>query len=567
MNELVELAFTCDIKLELDLDNKIIAFYDNKNEIFKIQFFDVNNVFCLLNPTLDPKVDHLINILKNKNFVTINDTYDILAFIKSDLDNLKNHCVGCNDLLEYTPDDYIHCGKDECMYKYEENQFGNPVLNKYRDDIDMFLFLFESMVCGIKSQRKMSIFDPFPTNFLNDKNVNMKRGEVSALNKNNFDSSKNFKKLDSIVSELNEKKLMEVFDISNSDSDLVKYLSKDTYLLLRFMVLSCKLEIIRNKTFHEKYDIGSIKIYDINHPSYINNTFNETKNNQKTQFLFHGSKWENWFSIMRNGLKNCSGTTLMTAGAAHGNGIYLSNNINLSYGYGSSVTKNMSVVGVFEIIGEQDKYKKTTDIFVCPDENALLQKYIIIMKNNTNIMILNQIFNKDIYVENSKIQSFVMTKGLKKLIREYKTIIKSNPDELGFRIDVNSNDLYLWKVFIYKYDEKYGIGQDMKKYGIKEIELEMKFGTDYPYAPPFVRVIRPRFKRLTGHITSGGALCMEILTKSGWSPACSIEALLVSIKSEILEGEARLDPHNAVAYNIGDAQQSFVVLCKTHGWM
>jgi len=55
------------------------------------------------------------------------------------------------------------------------------------------------------------------------------------------------------------------------------------------------------------------------------------------------------------------------------------------------------------------------------------------------------------------------------------------------------------------------------------IELEMTFPNEYPMKPPFVRVVRPRFKFLTGHITIGGSICMQVLTTSGWSPSNDIE--------------------------------------------
>ena len=36
---------------------------------------------------------------------------------------------------------------------------------------------------------------------------------------------------------------------------------------------------------------------------------------------------ENWFSIVRNGLRNLSNSHMMTAGAAYGQGIYASANV------------------------------------------------------------------------------------------------------------------------------------------------------------------------------------------------------------------------------------------------
>ena len=56
--------------------------------------------------------------------------------------------------------------------------------------------------------------------------------------------------------------------------------------------------------------------------------------------------------------------------------------------------------------------------------------------------------------------------------------------------------------------------------------------------PPYVRVVRPRFKKHTGYVISG-ALCMELLTPSEWSPATSVNALVMSVRAMLLVGEAR----------------------------
>ncbi len=47
-------------------------------------------------------------------------------------------------------------------------------------------------------------------------------------------------------------------------------------------------------------------------------------------FLFHGSGSENWYSILRNGIRVLSNTKYMTAGAAMGAGVYGSNQVLLS---------------------------------------------------------------------------------------------------------------------------------------------------------------------------------------------------------------------------------------------
>jgi ubiquitin-conjugating enzyme E2 Q len=47
--------------------------------------------------------------------------------------------------------------------------------------------------------------------------------------------------------------------------------------------------------------------------------------------------------------------------------------------------------------------------------------------------------------------------------------------------------------------------------------LHMTFPENYPFAPPFVRVIKPIFKFRSGHVTTGGSICMQLLTSSGWT--------------------------------------------------
>ena len=50
-------------------------------------------------------------------------------------------------------------------------------------------------------------------------------------------------------------------------------------------------------------------------------------------FLFHGSAAQNWHSILRNGLKNASGTEMMAHGSAYGSGIYFAHESSVSQGY------------------------------------------------------------------------------------------------------------------------------------------------------------------------------------------------------------------------------------------
>ncbi|GFR75314.1 ubiquitin-conjugating enzyme E2 Q2 [Elysia marginata] len=96
----------------------------------------------------------------------------------------------------------------------------------------------------------------------------------------------------------------------------------------------------------------------------------------------------------------------------------------------------------------------------------------------------------------------------------------------------------------------------------------MRFPPDYPFSPPFIRVLRPRFQFLTGHVTLGGSICMQMLTKSGWQPSNDIESILVQVRAEILsDPSARLASHQTnVSYSLEDAKVAFQRMTQKYGW-
>ncbi len=107
----------------------------------------------------------------------------------------------------------------------------------------------------------------------------------------------------------------------------------------------------------------------------------------------------------------------------------------------------------------------------------------------------------------------------RRLQLDFKTLLKvqgSEPlHEVGWYIDPEHFDnVYQWIVELHSFDLSLPLAQDMKAEGITSVVLELRFGKDYPISPPFVRVIRPRFLPFFmgggGHVTGGGALCMEV---------------------------------------------------------
>lgn len=173
------------------------------------------------------------------------------------------------------------------------------------------------------------------------------------------------------------------------------------------------------------------------------------------------------------------------------------------------------------------------------------------------------------------------TKTLQQLLRTTLKVQDTQPlHELGWYIDPNLiTTVYQWIVELHTFDPSLPLAKDLKAAGLHSVVLEMRFPRDFPMSPPFVRVIRPRFREFQrrggGHVTAGGALCMELLTNSGWSPALSIESVLLQVRLAL----SSTDPYPArlqdgqkkpkgfpMEYTVGEAVEAYLRACRAHGW-
>ncbi|CAI6322823.1 unnamed protein product [Periconia digitata] len=164
-----------------------------------------------------------------------------------------------------------------------------------------------------------------------------------------------------------------------------------------------------------------------------------------------------------------------------------------------------------------------------------------------------------------------------RLMRDLKELVKVQAKQpqhqLGWHLDEEKiTNMYQWIVELHSFDSSLPLAQDMKRMGHKSIVLELRFGKEYPMCPPFVRVIRPRFLGFTqgggGHVTLGGAMCMELLTNSGWTSVLSIESILLQVRLEMTSTDPR--PARLVSgnqdYGVGEAVEAYIRACNQHGW-
>ncbi|XP_059534100.1 ubiquitin-conjugating enzyme E2 Q2 isoform X7 [Myotis daubentonii] len=160
-----------------------------------------------------------------------------------------------------------------------------------------------------------------------------------------------------------------------------------------------------------------------------------------------------------------------------------------------------------------------------------------------------------------------------RLMKELRDIYRSQSYKAGFySVELINDSLYDWHVKLQKVDPDSPLHSDLQilkeKEGIEYILLNFSFKDNFPFDPPFVRVVLPVLSG--GYVLGGGALCMELLTKQGWSSAYSIESVIMQINATLVKGKARVQfGANKNQYNLARAQQSYNSIVQIHeknGW-
>uniref|UniRef100_A0A3P8NY82 E2 ubiquitin-conjugating enzyme n=1 Tax=Astatotilapia calliptera TaxID=8154 RepID=A0A3P8NY82_ASTCA len=130
-----------------------------------------------------------------------------------------------------------------------------------------------------------------------------------------------------------------------------------------------------------------------------------------------------------------------------------------------------------------------------------------------------------------------------RLMKELREIYRSQSYKTGiYSVELVNDSLYEWHVKLRTVDPDSPLHSDLQvlkeKEGVDYILLNFSYKDNFPFDPPFVRVVSPVLSG--GYVLGGGALCMELLTKQGWSSAYSIESVIMQINATLVKGKARV---------------------------
>ncbi|XP_004530266.1 ubiquitin-conjugating enzyme E2Q-like protein 1 [Ceratitis capitata] len=160
----------------------------------------------------------------------------------------------------------------------------------------------------------------------------------------------------------------------------------------------------------------------------------------------------------------------------------------------------------------------------------------------------------------------------RRLMKEYKEIQKVHNGQKDpvFTVELINDNLYEWYARLHIVDPDSKLAKDMTEMNIPFILLHLVFPDNFPFAPPFMRVVEPRIEK--GFVMEGGAICMELLTPRGWASAYTVEAVLMQFAASLVKGQGRIvrKTKSSKEFSRRTAEEAFRSLVKTHekyGWV
>uniref|UniRef100_A0A8C1AZ82 Ubiquitin-conjugating enzyme E2Q family member 1 n=1 Tax=Cyprinus carpio carpio TaxID=630221 RepID=A0A8C1AZ82_CYPCA len=134
-----------------------------------------------------------------------------------------------------------------------------------------------------------------------------------------------------------------------------------------------------------------------------------------------------------------------------------------------------------------------------------------------------------------------------------------------YSVELVNDSLYEWHVKLRTVDPDSPLHSDLQvlkeKEGMDYILLSFSYKDNFPFDPPFARVVSPV---LSGGLVLVSGVCVCVCSQ-GWSSAYSIESVIMQINATLVKGKARVQfGANKNQYSLARAQQSYKSLVQIH---
>lgn len=143
--------------------------------------------------------------------------------------------------------------------------------------------------------------------------------------------------------------------------------------------------------------------------------------------------------------------------------------------------------------------------------------------------------------------------GAKRVAGELKRAIRAQDtgESQVYDVEPIGDDGSRWRFKVKAFDDAIPGGRELNadlallaRQGQDHLLFEVAFPTDYPTSPFFLRVVSPRCRMYTGHVTVGGSICAPLLvqtgTDAGWQPSYTFEGVMMQLLHTMVTAETVL---------------------------
>ena len=309
--------------------------------------------------------------------------------------------------------------------------------------------------------------------------------------------------------------LYDCIEKSHGDMELCDKIGINCYGVIKYLLSLNKLSISSiSDNIVQSTDLVTqlskkLYIFAIDYPYSVSKDFN----NSFPEFLFHGSCFSNWFEIVRNGIKNFSGTKFMTHGQVHGAGVYTTDSCNMALTY-SHDNSGFKTTAVIQVLGGSETYKKTGSIYVIPDDSKILIRYLIVSSGKLPDNKMIEFITKTRIAEMKNTLTSMRVLSAKRSLRDINKLSKKIIKH-GFTvkvIDRLSVTISLGEQYIFKLD----------------------FPEVYPLEHPVMYIHSPIIKECY-QIMNTGQIIIPQFTKHQWTSNIKVYRVVKNIINNIME--------------------------------
>ncbi|XP_076444034.1 protein mono-ADP-ribosyltransferase PARP6-like isoform X2 [Babylonia areolata] len=294
------------------------------------------------------------------------------------------------------------CSRELCLFSFQTLGVMADSMADIATGAEVVDLLITFAKAACFSSRKAIIFSPYP-NIVDPDHPEPGRLALS-------DRVKDFRKLETLLTALPPMKTL----LSTSCTNLQKTLNakdKLLYPLLNWIIYSNRSHIVKLPPEKQLHSMATPHQFILlSSPPAQEKSFQEAKEEYGSTFAFHGSRIENWHSIVRHGLIVATGTKFQMNGAFHGKGIYLSPVATLSahyalMGHGSHRVlpaavskppqtkgqvdlmnrflqgKNVMCIALCEVIKSDELVKKNADIWLCTNAAHVCTRFFFLYED------------------------------------------------------------------------------------------------------------------------------------------------------------------------------------------